>query len=148
MLELGLSGGSVDDDLINAAIASLRDMHQEASRISPDDSQILELFPGMGRRAKAPVRPTRQTKRSRRSRKRRRSSSRSRTKCGIATTLSYRPRRGSIASAIIKLRLLADPDIGIEIGDGGPLQEKQAQAVRQVLAFLETSADGALTPAN
>ena len=50
----------------------------------------------------------------------------------------------SIASAIIKLRLLADPDIGIE--NGG--QPQDAEAVRQVLAFLETSADGALTPEN
>jgi hypothetical protein len=41
----------------------------------------------------------------------------------------------SIASAIIKLRLLADPNIGIE--NGG--QPEDAEAVRQVLAFLEMS---------
>jgi hypothetical protein len=46
----------------------------------------------------------------------------------------------SIASAIIKLRLLADPNIGIE--NGG--QPEDAEAVRQVLAFLETQAGAGL----
>ncbi len=44
MLELGLDGGGVEERLTDAAIASLRDMQQEASRISPGDDRILSLF--------------------------------------------------------------------------------------------------------
>jgi hypothetical protein len=43
----------------------------------------------------------------------------------------------SIKSACIKLRLLADPGIGIETGAG----TEDGEAVRQVLAFLETQTD-------
>jgi hypothetical protein len=45
MLEEGHHGGCIDDGLISAAIASLRDMRPEASRISPGgDDRILSLF--------------------------------------------------------------------------------------------------------
>ena len=43
----------------------------------------------------------------------------------------------STKSACIKLRLLADPGIGIETGAG----TEDVEAVRQVLAFLETQTD-------